>query len=423
MPVLTSCVVGSGHIGLQVAARFKQMDIPAIVIEKNDRVGDNWRHRYPTLTLHTVRNQHQLLYQPYPRNWPFFTPKDKLADWHEAYAKTQDLVVWTRSQLDGHPVYHDAEGKWDVVIDRDGQRVTIHPAHIVMAIGIFSKPIEVHLPNEEKFAGKVFHAARYQGGFEYADKRVVIVGAGNSSADICQDLCFHKAKSVTMVQRSSTCVQSGEVVADYQMETWLDGEPVEVGDFKFGTQGLGLTKRMMQMRTAEMWARDKELHDKLRKGGLVLNMGPNGQGHATLFWERGGGYWHDKGCADLIAQGDVKVKHGVHPTAFSDTSLIFSDGSELEADVVIFATGYRFMRESSRDILGDKNIDKTGPVYGLDEEGELRGSYRPTGHPGLWFGTGNFFNARFMSKQLGIQIKAMELGLIPAQTKRGLAES
>ncbi|THH27618.1 hypothetical protein EUX98_g6572 [Antrodiella citrinella] len=376
-------IVGGGQTGLQIAARFKQMGIRAIVIEQNERIGDTWRKRYPTLTLHTVRNHHQLLYQPFPRNWPFYTPKEKVADWLESYAKLQDLVAWTKSKVDGQPVYHDDRGKWDVVIDRNGEQVTIHPAHIVMAIGTLGEPREATLPNREKFAGTTLHTSKYEGGARYAGKRVVVVGAGNSSIDICQDLCFHKAKSVTMIQRSSTCVSSGESTAQNLMRFWPDGVPVEVGDFNFGAIPLGWFKKVMQTQTDAMWESQKDLFDKLRKGGMALNMGPDGQGQLLLVWEKGGGYWIEKGGADLIASGDIRVKQGVQPSSFSETGLIFEDGTEVQADVVIFAVGYITIRESSRKILGDETVDRTGAVYGLDEEGELQGSYRPTGHPGV----------------------------------------
>ncbi|KAH8100893.1 dimethylaniline monooxygenase (N-oxide-forming) [Cristinia sonorae] len=401
-------IIGSGQTGLQIAARFKQMNIPAVVIERNDRVGDNWRTRYPTLTLHTVR----MLYQPYPRNWPVFTPRDKISDWLEMYSHSQDLVVWTKSHIADQPVYDDQLKRWSVTINRDGKPITIRPSHIVMATGTLGHPHFVRLPHQEKFLGVVLHASQYQGGVEYASKRVVVVGAGNTGIDICQDLVFHKAKSVTMVQRSSTCVTSGDKTVENLGKFWPDDVPVEIGDFKFGSIPLGQLKKMMQSQTDEMWKSEEELHKKLRKGGIELNMGPEGEGQLLMVWERGGGYWIDKGGADLIASGHIRVKQGVQPSRFTEGALVFTDGTELEADVVIFATGYANIRESSRKVFGDATIDRTCQVYGLDEEGELRGSYRPTGHPGLWFGTGDFWNSRFMSKQLAIQIKAIELGLV-----------
>ncbi|THH32241.1 hypothetical protein EUX98_g1948 [Antrodiella citrinella] len=262
----------------------------------------------------------EVLYQPYPSNWPFFIPKDKLADWHKS-----------------HPIYHDDKANWDVTINRDGQQVTIHPAHIIVATGTLGKPADFTLPFQDHFSGTILHGSKYQGGAPYTGKRVIVVGAGNSSIDICQDLCFHNTKSVTMIQRSSTCVHSSAFVEENQTRIWPDGEPVEVGDFKLGAVGPGLSKKIMQGKTAEMWERDKEMHDKLRKGGFALNMGVGGGGQVSLVWERGGGFWVDKGGADLIGSGAIKVKQGAQPTSYTETGLVFSDGTELEADVVIFA--------------------------------------------------------------------------------------
>ena len=110
----------------------------------------------------------------------------------------------------------------------------------------------------------------------------------------------------------------------------------------------------------------------------------------------------DKGGADLIADGTIRIKGNVSLKGFTEDGIVFSDGSELPADVVVFAyafhlvsllcgadtsspyhsTGHQNMRESNVEMLGEEVMSKTGPVFGLDEEGELNGSYRPCGHPG-----------------------------------------
>ncbi|CAL1707713.1 unnamed protein product [Somion occarium] len=377
-------IVGAGQTGLILAARFKQMGIPALVIDRNARVGDNWRKRYPTLALHTPKIHHSMLYQPYPSNWPLYTPRDKIADWLETYALNQDLVVWTNSQIQGRPKYNEDTGKWEIVIDHDNTVRTIYPSHVVVATGTLgAKP--------------------------FVGKKVVVVGAGNTSIDICQDLCTHKAASITMIQRSSSVVVSSPNVTKHIFEDWAPGVPVEVGDFKFGTVPFGLRKKVMQGLQAEMWKEEEELHAKLGEKGVSLWMGPEGEGQFIMVYGRGGGL--DVGGADLIASGDIKVKQGVEPVAFKEKTLVFSDGSELEADVVIMATGYRKMREVNTDLFGEDVINRTSQVAGYDEEGELRGAYRPSGHPGLWFAVADFWTTRMYSKHLAIQLKAIELGL------------
>ncbi|RPD81236.1 dimethylaniline monooxygenase (N-oxide-forming) [Lentinus tigrinus ALCF2SS1-7] len=376
-------IVGAGQTGLHMAARFKQMNIPALVIERHPRIGDSWRRRYPTLTLHTVRRHHTMLYQPYPSNWPEFTPRDKLADWLELYASIQDLVIWTNAEFKGRPTYSTETNDWDVTITREGFEVKLHPAHIVLATGTLGEPNIPDIPDMERFQGQVLHSCDYAGGAQFAGKRVVVVGAGNSSIDVCQDLVLCGAESVTMIQRSSTCIMAREFIAGMQRAAFPEDVPLDIADFKWASFPLGLLKKLMIASEGAMWDAQKELHDKLRKGGVNLNMGPEGQGLYLLVMERGGGYWMDKGGADLIADGSIKVRSGVSPQNFTDGSVVLSDGSKLEADVVIFATGYVNMREVNAELLGEGVIGQTDEVYGLDAEGEIKGSYRPSGHPGV----------------------------------------
>ncbi|KAL0574756.1 hypothetical protein V5O48_007202 [Marasmius crinis-equi] len=378
-------IVGGGQNGLIVAARFKQMRIPSLVIEQNARIGDNWRKRYPTLSLHTIKNQHAMLYQPFPDNWPLYTPRDKLSNWLEQYAESQDLVVWTKSKPLPTPIYDFDSRKWTVHVDRNGETVTLHPSHIVIATGTLGAPrIPPILSNgSDDFHGQVLHACDYQGGREFSGKRVVVVGAGNTSADVCQDLTFHGA-SATMVQRSTTCVVTAANTKAGQLRSWPPEVPTDVADFKFAAMPMWLLKKSLAEVAEHGWqVTDREMIEGLRKQGLDINLGPDGTGNLFLVFDRLGGYWIDVGCAQLIIDGKVKVKSGVEVERMTGENVIFTDGSSMPADVVIFATGYENMRNVMKKTFGPETIDMTDPAWGLDEEGEFRGSYRPTGHPGV----------------------------------------
>ncbi|TDL17734.1 FAD/NAD-binding domain-containing protein [Rickenella mellea] len=400
-------VVGAGQTGVQVAARFKQMGFRTIIIERNKRVGDNWRKRYPTLSLHTPRTHHNLLYAPFPSNWPTFTPRDKVAFWLEQYAEAQDLIVWTSTEILHAPTYDQTTGRWTMDLDKNGTKVTLHPAHIILATGTLGDPFVPQVEGTDKFIGDHLHAVQYAGGARYAGKRVAVIGAGNTSADICQDLCHHGA-DVTMVQRSDTCVVSAALVAKQLSEIWPEGVPTEISDFKTAAMPLGLLKQLLQAASEQSQAFDKQMHDDLRKSGLRLNYGPENSGQLFLVFQRGGGI--DVGAAKLITTGKVKVRSGVEVQRFNEKSINFNDGSELEVDAVIFATGYYNIRPTVRKVFGAEMIDRTSQVWGLDEEGELKGCYRPSGLPGLWFAAGDFFNSRYMSKQLALLIRAIDLG-------------
>ncbi|KAJ6477922.1 FAD/NAD-P-binding domain-containing protein [Mycena vitilis] len=405
-------IIGGGQTGLMLGARFRQMNIPALVIESNARVGDNWRQRYPMMTLHTIKHHHPMLYQSYPDNWPTYTPRDKLADWLEHYAISQDLVVWTNSRPIPAPSYDQLTKRWTVLIDRAGKQIALHPPHIVLAAGTIGSPMTPSIQDSELFTGTSVHAAGYAGGKEFTNKRVLVVGAGNSAADICQDLAFHDAAEVTMLQRSSTCVISIATAAQSHTRHWPADVPTDVADFKVEAMPLLLVREIGKATTGHMWAAEKETHAGLREAGVCLNMGRDGSGYYPLIFERFGGFWVDVGVADYIRAGKVKIKQGVEVARFNERSAVFTDGSSLEIDAVIFATSYENIRETMRKLLGDAIVDQTGIVWGVDEEGEINGCYRPSGHPGLWYAGGDFGMARFRSKQLALQIKAIELALL-----------
>nr|VWO95175.1 N/A [Ganoderma boninense] len=377
--------IGAAQIGLQIAARFKQMDLSALVIERTARVGDVWRNRYPSLALHTPRKQHTLLYQPYPDNWPVYTPRDKVANWLEQYASVQDLVVWTSAELQPCPKYDEATREWDVTVIREGKEYKLRPVHIIMATGTLGAPNVPRVSGADVFKGRLCHSVEYNGPEEFTGKRVVVIGAGNTAIDICQDLALTGVREVTMVQRSSTCVMARDFMTEIIKHVFPEGVPMPVSDLRNAALPYGLLKKLNIRAQAYMWQAQKELYDKLRQ---------------------------DKGGADLIAEGRIKVKHGVEIDHLAENSVVFTDGSELPADIVVLATGYLNMKDTNRALLGEDIIDKTGELYGLDDEGELRSSYRPSGQPGLWYATGDFFHGRFMSKILGMQIKARQLGLV-----------
>ncbi|KAJ3933405.1 MAG: FAD/NAD-P-binding domain-containing protein [Lentinula lateritia] len=404
-------IIGAGQNGLQVAARLQQMKISSLVVDKNDRVGDTWRRRYPTLALHTPKTHHSLLYQPFPSNWPFWTPRDKLAEWLEQYVVSQDLLVWTKSRVMPAPTYDRNSKRWTVTVNKAGQTCTLHPKHVVVATGMLGEPYIPKIEDQEIFEGQIMHSEGFSGGADFTGKRVVVVGTGNSGADIALDLSTHKARSVTMIQRSTTVVQPASTIAEQHLQVYPPDVPVEVSDFRaFATPNFRLFEILAETRGL-IWDQEKDLIEGLRKAGMNVDMGPYGAGILPLVYLRFGGFWLDVGCGDKIIHGEIKVKSGVEITKFTKQSVVLSDGSAIEADVVIFATGYRQMAQMLKNLLSDEIIDETYALpNGLDEEGEYEVGYRPTGHPGLWYAPGSFNNSRLQSKYLGIQFQALDIG-------------
>lgn len=124
--------------------------------------------------------------------------------------------------------------------------------------------------------------------------------------------------------------------------------------------------------TKRAYAAEREILEGLQKAGFELDFGVDGAGISRAYMTRGGGYYIDVGCSPLIADGKIKVKRSPEGiTGFTEHSLILKDGSALEADIVVLATGYDNMRTTVRKILGDTVADRCKDVWDLDEEGEI----------------------------------------------------
>lgn len=217
-----------------------------------------------------------------------------------------------------------------------------------------------------------------------------------------------------MVQRSSTCVVSSPSITEIALAGLYDesGPPTEDADtWLMGTPSSVL--KLIQIKVTKLQGeKDKEILQGLEKAGFKLDQGPDGAGLFMKYFQRGGGYYIDVGASQLIVDGKIKIKQGQEITEVLPNGLKFADGSELEADEIIFATGYQNMRSQARLIFGDEVADRVGNIWGFDEEGEMRTIWRPSGHPGFWFMGGNLALCRYYSRLLALQIKAREEGLV-----------
>ncbi|MEM8951838.1 MAG: NAD(P)/FAD-dependent oxidoreductase, partial [Pseudomonadota bacterium] len=205
----TVLVVGGGQAGLSIAARLTQLGIDTLIVDKHERIGDNWRKRYHALTLHNQVHVNHLPYMPFPPNWPVYIPKDKLANWFAFYAEAMELNFWTGHELVG-ATYDEARQTWSASLRRaDGSVHRLQPRHIVMATGVSGVPNWPALLGLSDFGGEVVHSSQYGDGEAWCGKSAVVIGTGNSGHDVAQDLASSGA-DVTLVQRSSTLIVSIE---------------------------------------------------------------------------------------------------------------------------------------------------------------------------------------------------------------------
>src|SRR6202012_1740798 len=153
-------VVGAGQAGLSAAARLGQLQIDTLMIDREARIGDNWRNRYHALVLHNQVNVNHLPYMRFPVSWPAYIPKDKIANWFESYAENMELNTWTSTEFD-NAAYDDSTGRWSVTLRRDGETRQLHPRHVVMATGVSGIPNLPNIPSLKNFTGTVLHSSQY----------------------------------------------------------------------------------------------------------------------------------------------------------------------------------------------------------------------------------------------------------------------
>lgn len=394
------------------------LGVNALIIDRNERVGDNWRKRYHQLVLHDPVWYDHLPYLPFPPQWPVFTPKDKLGQFFESYATLLELNVWTSTELVS-TVWDDAAGTWTVVVDRktaDGKtkKRTLRPRHIIQATGHSGEKNMPSMKGIENFKGHLLcHSSEFPGARTDAKgKKALVVGSCNSAHDIAQDF-LERGYDITIVQRSSTNVVSSKGILEISNKgVYEEGGPhVDDGDLlchgkpsaEFKADHIAITDLHTDM--------DRDTLEGLDKAGFKVDKGPDGCGLMIKYFQRGGGYYIDVGASKLIAEGKIKVKQGQEIAEVLPNGLRFADGSEAEADEIVFATGYQNMRTQTRAMFGDDVADRVSDVWGFNEEGEMRTIWQRSGHPGLWFHGGNLALCRYFSLPLALQIKGREEGL------------
>ena len=414
-------VIGGGQSGLCIAARLKQLQVDTLIVDREARIGDNWRNRYHALTLHNQVQVNHLPYMLFPPNWPTYIPKDKLANWFEAYVESMELNFWTGTEFEGGS-YDEKQGRWSVTLRRaDGSRRTMHPRHVVLATGVSGIPSLPDIPSLKNFNGTVIHSSQYTDGEEWKGKKALVIGTGNSGHDIAQDLHSSGAK-VTLVQRSSTLVVSIEPSAQMVYSPYNEGT-LDDNDLIASSMPLALARKSHAMVTEQSKKLDKELLDGLARVGFKLDFGEDNTGWQFKYLTRGGGYYFNVGCSDLIVKGEIALKQFSDIEGFVAEGARMKSGEMLRADLIVLATGYKRQEELVRKLFGEEVAGRVGTIWGFGEEQELRNMYMRTGQSGLWFIAGGLAQCRIGSKVLALQIKAIEEGLLPRGARATQADT
>jgi putative flavoprotein involved in K+ transport len=417
-------IVGGGQGGLALGARLRQLDVPTIIVERNEHPGDSWRKRYKSLCLHDPVWYDHLPYLDFPRNWPVFSPKDKIADWLEMYAKVMELNIWCGAVCK-RASYDEQAGEWRVVVERGGREIVLRPRQLVLATGMSGKPSMPRIEGMDVFRGDQHHSSAHPGPDAYRGKQAVVIGSNNSAHDICAAL-WEAGADVTMVQRSSTHIVRSDSLMEIALAGLYSEQAVAAGittgkaDMIFAS----LPYRIMHQFQIPVYdairKQDAAFYARLEKAGFLLDYGDDESGLFMKYLRRGSGYYIDVGASELVADGRIKLQSGVTVVRLTEHAVVLSNGVELPADLVVYATGFGSMNGWAADLISQDVADKIGKVWGLGSgttkdpgpwEGEQRNMWKPTQQPALWFHGGNLHQSRHYSLYLALQLKARHAGI------------
>lgn len=400
-------VVGGGQAGLAVAARLGQLEIETLVIDKHDRIGDNWRKRYHSLALHNQIHVNHLPYLPFPPTWPKYIPKDMLANWFELYADVMQVNFWTGTELI-NASYDVRLNHWVATVSQNNNSERIlKPKHIIFANGVSGIPYKPKLDGLCEFRGEVLHSEGFSNGAEWTGKRAAVLGTGNSGHDVAQDL-HSNGVHTSMIQRGSSTVVSIDPSAKLNYALYDEGASLEDSDLIASAATYPLIVEGYQLAVKKMAEFDKELIAGLKTRGFKYDLGEDFTGHQMKYRRRGGGYYLDAGCSQLIIDGKIQLIQFDDIQRFVDTGILMKNGNVEKIDLLVLATGYYSQTELVSRLLGDKVAKKVGKIWGIGEDGEMANMWKATPQKGLWFMAGSLAQCRIYSKYLALQIKIIE---------------
>ena len=371
MPEANVIVVGGGAAGLSSAAALSRRGIEAVVLEQDAELGGTWARRYDRLHLHTVRGFSGLAHFPIPRHYPKYLSRAEVVAYLKEYARHFKLRVVSGTTVRRIRAGGDSSGGWLVETAGDeAWRARI----VVIATGQYRQPILPAWPGRELYAGRIVHSASYSNAGPYKGQRVLVVGAGNSGAEIATDLIDNGAGAVAVSIRTPPPVVPRDPF----------GFPVQRTSILLSALPAAISNRLG-------WATSRLVLGNLARYGMPQgSFAPYTTKRVPLI---------DVGFVDALKRGRVKIRAALQ--RLTETGAVFADGSSEPFDAIVAATGF---------VTGLASIvDVPGALDDLDEPPGVSGN--PTINPGLYFVgfthslRGHLFEANRASRRLARNVE------------------
>ncbi|UFR03898.1 NAD(P)/FAD-dependent oxidoreductase [Streptomyces sp. Go40/10] len=341
-------VIGAGPGGLATAYALRARGVRAVVLEKSDRVGASWRRHYDRLHLHTTRRLSALPGLAIPRRFGRWVSRDDVVRYLEKYAEHHELEIVTGVEV--HRVERTADGTGWLLHASGGRELT--GSAVVVATGFNHTPRLPDWPGREGYGGELLHAGGYRNAEPYRGRDVLVVGAGNTGAEIAVDLAEGGAARVRLAVRTPPHILRRSTLgwAAQYTGVLVRRLPVRLVDRLAGPVGRLSTP---DLSAYGLRRPDTGLYSRVRQGAIPVQ---------------------DVGLIDAVRKGEVEVVAAVE--AFEEGKVVLADGSRISPDAVIAATGYERALEG---LVGHLGV--------LDERGRpvVHGGRTPAQAPGLYF--------------------------------------
>lgn len=375
-------VIGGGQAGLSTAGRLQALGVKYVLLEKHDQIGDTWGKRYDSLRWHTSKEYGVLPFgHTFPASEDYSLPTKRIAAGHKAWSEKHGINARTSSLVES-ACWYDSSNSWTINIATPNGNTTIRSQNLVLCIGPgHAKPVLPSWATPERvqasnFKGTILHAFDgYTSAKAWVGQRGVVIGTANTAHDVAEDMA-NAGMQTTMIQRNPTFVFPAEWLHAAEDVHYRADTSADEGDRESFTYP---NKIMREMINRAVWAGIKaspDRFDALEKAGFKLDR--YGDTYDNLY-VRFGGHYVDIGASTRIAKGEIKIK-GEPVKCLTENGLVFEDGSELGADLIVLATGFdHVFRNDAARIIGREVAEQVDEYWGVDGEGEIRGHARPAG--------------------------------------------
>ncbi|MGK0364104.1 MAG: cation diffusion facilitator CzcD-associated flavoprotein CzcO [Saprospiraceae bacterium] len=336
MNTIPTLIIGAGPAGLATAGRLHKKGLDFILLEQSNQIAHSWQNHYERLHLHTVKKYSELPFMPFPEEYPNYVPREKLVEYYENYAKIMEIKPVFNEEVRS---IRKEDGKWITTTAKCG---IYHSQNVVICTGFNRIPFRPEFKNEEEYNGQIIHSRDYRTGKNFKGQKILVVGMGNTGAEIALDLQEQGATAFLSVRGEVNIVPrdfSGRSIQE--TKEMLDFLP------NFLTDSLGNLVQKIAIGNLE------------KHGIKTPEISP-----AKQLRELGKTPVLDLGTVTEIKNGNIKVLPDI--AHFTKNGLVFNNGEEHDFFAVILATGYRAkvenFLEDTRGVFNEFQLPKQ-PVF------------------------------------------------------------